>query len=120
MLRDRVVRLCVAPRVDHASGGRERLCLKRSTALLLLVFLAGLSAFANASPPDPIWLPGIYDGADYDDAVALLTDTAGVGDSPLLAVEPVPIVLRFIPSRSASARADASLLGFNLRAPPSA
>jgi hypothetical protein len=41
-------------------------------ALLLLAALAIHPALAHASPPDPSWIPGIYDGADFDDVVLLL------------------------------------------------
>src|SRR5215510_3052428 len=43
--------------------------------------LAVLVAFAYASPPDPSWIPGIYDYHDYDDVVGMVTDGAGVSDS---------------------------------------
>ncbi len=38
-------------------------------ALLLLLGLSGLTPLAYASPPDPSWVRGIYDDADYDDVV---------------------------------------------------
>src|SRR5215831_2981325 len=41
-------------------------------ALLLLVALAIHPALAHASPPDPSWIPGIYDDADFDDVVLLV------------------------------------------------
>ena len=41
-------------------------------ALLLLAALAIHPALAHASPPDPSWIPGIYDGADFDDVVLLV------------------------------------------------
>lgn len=41
-----------------------------AAALLLLPIVA----FAN--PPDPVWLPGLYDGADGDDLATLVTETA--------------------------------------------
>jgi len=43
--------------------------------------LAVLVPFAYASPPDPSWIPGIYDYHDYDDVVGMVTDGAGVSDS---------------------------------------
>src|SRR5262245_57250117 len=45
--------------------------------------LAVLVAFAYASPPDPSWIPGIYDYHDFDDVVGMVTDGAGVSDSQL-------------------------------------
>jgi hypothetical protein len=41
-------------------------------ALLLLAALAIHPALAHASPPDPSWIPGIYDGDDFDDVVLLV------------------------------------------------
>ncbi len=52
----------------------------RFTLLGLGLFLIGpvaLPAFAYASPPDPSWIPGIYDDADYDDVVTLATSAPG-------------------------------------------
>jgi hypothetical protein len=37
-----------------------------TVALLVLGFLVALVPLANASPPDPTWIPGIYDDADFD------------------------------------------------------
>ena len=42
-------------------GGRVAL------ALLLLLLVGGLTSLAYASPPDPAWIRGIYDDADYDE-----------------------------------------------------
>jgi hypothetical protein len=39
---------------------------------LLLILASALPALAHASPPDPSWIPGIYDDADLDDAVVTL------------------------------------------------
>ena len=49
------------------------------SGLVALVMIAPvtLSALAFASPPDPSWIPGVYDDADYDDAVALVTSATG-------------------------------------------
>ena len=44
---------------------------------LLLMGAATLPGLAYASPPDPLWIPGIYDDADYDDVVWLATSAAG-------------------------------------------
>ncbi|HKW96050.1 MAG TPA: hypothetical protein VJX92_29450 [Methylomirabilota bacterium] len=44
---------------------------------LLLACLVSLTPLAQASPPDPTWIPGIYDNADYDDVVSLVTNSEG-------------------------------------------
>ena len=64
------------------AGKRPRLPAKRRRnhvahvlILLLLASLTGLFPLAAASPSDPAWIPGIYDGADYDDVVSLVTSS---------------------------------------------
>jgi hypothetical protein len=75
-------------------------------ALLLLLPLGGLTPLGYASPPDPSWIGGMYDDADYDDIVNLITSAAAatapillvdlreiaplVGPAPQLADDPVP------------------------------
>ena len=51
-----------------------------SRALLIALVLAApasLPALAEASPPDPSWLAGIYDAADHDDVVVLIGSLVG-------------------------------------------
>lgn len=46
----------------------------------LLLALLALVPLAYASPPDPVWLAGIYDGADADEVVLAATSLeSGVG-----------------------------------------
>jgi hypothetical protein len=40
----------------------------------LLLALLALPALAHTTPPDPLWIPGIYDEADGDDVMRLLVD----------------------------------------------
>jgi hypothetical protein len=66
--------------------------MSRRALLIALMagLLAGLSSLAYASPPDPSWIAGIYDDADFDDVVGLVTSaTAVVGPS---APVPVPVI----------------------------
>jgi hypothetical protein len=58
---------------------------------LVLTLTSALPALAHASPPDPSWIPGIYDDADFDDVVTLVV----MGTGTLL--PDVPIELRFVP-----------------------
>ena len=53
-----------------------------------LLLLPLLPAIAFASPPDPSWIVGIYDGADADDIVTLITETPVVSDATLFHVSP--------------------------------
>lgn len=44
---------------------------------VVVIAQATLSALAFASPPDPSWIPGVYDNADYDDVIALVMSATG-------------------------------------------
>ena len=52
---------------------------------ILLLVLAVLTPLAYGSPPDPSWVKGIFDGADYDDVVILITSAVGAVASCSLA-----------------------------------
>jgi len=45
---------------------------------VLLVAISAVTPLAYASPPDPSWVQGIYDDADFDDVVVFITSGAGV------------------------------------------
>lgn len=49
-------------------------------ASILMAACVTITALAYASPVDPTWIAGVYDDADYDEVVNLLTETSGVGD----------------------------------------
>jgi len=56
----------------------------RGLALLLVALVLSLRALAYASPPDPTWIDGFYDDADYDDVVILITATPGTPPATLV------------------------------------
>jgi hypothetical protein len=64
--------------------------MKRLLVVLLLLAPVALPGLAHASPPDPTWIPGVYDDGDGDDIVTLIA--SGPGALPASA----PIELRFI------------------------
>lgn len=43
--------------------------------------LAAISTLAYASPPDPWWVPGVYDDADLDSLIVLVTSATGAADA---------------------------------------
>jgi hypothetical protein len=86
--------------------------------LVLLASCGTLPLLAHASPPDPIWLPGIYDNADYDDVIGLLTDTAAICELPPVTADPSRLGFGPILCGSTSVVPDAFLLGLRLRSPP--
>jgi hypothetical protein len=47
-------------------------------SLVCVLALVLLGPVAQASPPDSLWLPGIYDAADSDDAAATLVSVSGL------------------------------------------
>jgi hypothetical protein len=62
----------------------------RVAALLLIALWAATPVLAAASPPDPAWIPGLYDDADFDDVVVHIGLQAGVCDAlaaPCLAAD---------------------------------
>jgi len=48
---------------------------------LVLGAVLTLRTLAYASPPDPSWLAGFWDDADYDDIVIRITSTFGIADT---------------------------------------
>ncbi len=66
-------------------------------ALLLVLGLNGLRAIASASPPDPPWVPGLYDDADYDDVVLAVLSLDGSRDeAPPTLGQPTRLVVRMV------------------------
>ena len=58
-------------------------------AVLTVALVVVLRPLAQASPADPTWIAGFYDGADFDDVVYHVLTSSGV-DVTGLAVRPVP------------------------------
>ena len=59
--------------------------------LLLAAVIVLLTPLAYATPPDPSWIRGLYDGGDFDDVVVLITGGSGVVEqSPPCHVVPLP------------------------------
>src|SRR5262245_7754102 len=60
---------------DRMVKAFARLVIPPSVLLIVLVLIAPalILVIAYASPPDPSWIPGVYDDADYDDVVTLVT-----------------------------------------------
>ena len=51
------------------------------SAILLVLLIIAPVTLAHASPPDQTWIAGVYDQADFDDVVALLTSALDATDS---------------------------------------
>ena len=46
--------------------------------LVLVALMLTLTGVAYASPPDPTWIPGLYDDDDFDNVVDFITSSSGV------------------------------------------
>ena len=61
------------------SDGAAKMTVSRAFLVVVtLGVLATLTGLAYASPPDASWIPGIYDNADFDDVVVLVTLASGL------------------------------------------
>lgn len=89
--------------------------------IALLALLVVLAPLAYASPPDQTWLPGLYDNADFDDAVIALTSSVAASDwAPAPRPGPVDLVDRTLGVPESSAPEPPDGPPYRLRAPPRA
>jgi hypothetical protein len=87
--------------------------------LALVASITTLTAFAYASPPDPSWIRGMYDNADFDDVVGYLTSAAGSVDAAVVVdLRPIPVVVVAIPERDEGVVPSVLVCADRPRAPP--
>jgi len=90
-------------------------------ALLLAGIVGILTPIAQASPPDPSWIRGMYDDNDFDDVVGLITSGAGlVSEITRIELRPVLIVITAILPPDDRPVPSFSLPSARPRAPPPA
>ena len=99
-------------------GASLRLGILVVTLVLVIVALLALGPLAYASPPDQTWVAGIYDAADYDDVVSLLTDTSMARECAQSADITCHLVRQMVTSPAASMRLSRYYGSLNPRAPP--
>ena len=88
-------------------------------SVVVVLTVATLTPLAYATPPDQTWIAGLYDNADYDDVVALVTSTASVENTPPEhRFELVQVVAATLAARGTQRVADPGLAFFGPRAPP--
>jgi hypothetical protein len=88
---------------------------------LLLVALSGLAPLALASPPDPIWIGGVFDGGDSDDVVVAATSAEGATDGAALpSGKAVLLVAGSVLPAVSDSSTNSTAPVFQGRAPPSA
>ncbi len=88
--------------------------------LLLVVALTTLAAFAHASPPDPLWIAGLYDGGDEDEAIMAATSADGAAGAASFSLIPALPLIGAPPAIFPAASPCAASPAFSGRAPPSA
>ena len=87
--------------------------------VLLLIGLIAVAPLALASPPDPLWVGGLFDADDGDDVVLAVTSADGATDGATLdAVKVLWPVLGAVPPAGPIDRARSALPVFHGRAPP--
>jgi len=95
--------------------------MRRVSALtwLIAVVVFALVPLAYATPPDPTYLAGIWDDADYDDVVILVTSSVGSTDThkPFELIGSLVGVLLILPAEDGLPRAASPFLPAS-RAPP--
>src|SRR5438552_17788303 len=72
-------------RRERPLTSRAQRVVRRSYAVgifFLAVLVVSVICLAHASPPDPTWVPGIYDHGYFDDADLPLLSIAGVTIPP--------------------------------------
>src|SRR5262245_18395960 len=92
----------------HRTVEQRRLlgCQRRLIALLLVSALVALIPAAEANPPDPMYLSGIYDAADLDDVALLVSCLESLpGERRRIAVPPVTTVTAMLSAKRAEPRA---------------
>ena len=94
--------------------------LQRSLTLLVVAAMMLLAVLAHASPPDPNWIGGFWDNADYDDVVLLVTSGLGAADSHSTdAARPVVLISPLAATPDENQLAARPRLSSATRAPPS-
>jgi hypothetical protein len=92
------------------------------TLLLLLAILIGaLPGLAHASPPDQTWLTGLFDDADHDDVILIITSFSGApATSPSSMPGPLLCITILQPHATADPEFAERSPAYFRRAPPSA
>ena len=86
---------------------------------LLCALVVALPALAYASPPDPSWVRGVYDDADFDDIVCLIIASSGLVDGMASASRsPLFILAQAEPPQNERPVAFFTLTSLQPRAPP--
>ena len=110
----RVSRQSFVAVVERAGTRSSPVC-----ALCLLMVLLALLPLAAASPADPTWIAGIYDGADLDESIEAVTSMIGIVEGlPSGPCNSLALILRIVPFCDTAFPPPAALPPLTVRAPP--
>jgi len=94
---------------------------RQALVVLVVGLLLSLVPLAHSSPPDPTWLPGVWDNGDYDDIVTLVTSSSGLVDAAVDSeIDCLPVVFARVRDLTTGPFAASPLLSDCPRAPPAA
>ena len=89
-------------------------------AWAVLAAVVALVPLAYASPPDPSWIGGLYDDADYDDVILLVLATADAVPTGVPTLAPAWHALGVVARAPAASPAVGAHAPHATRAPPRA
>jgi len=93
--------------------------LRRLVGLFLAAAILALAPAAQASPPDQSWISGLYDNADFDDVVLLITSNLGAVELGFVwSLRPVARVIGLVMPMEREHQAVCPLSSVLGRAPP--
>jgi hypothetical protein len=85
----------------------------------LVLVVVCLVPLADATPPDPLWIAGIYDGADFDDVVVAVISASGLVGTTILPARPAARPAELARPHDTVLAATPLCCTFTIRAPPS-
>jgi hypothetical protein len=100
---------------------RARACdtFGRANVLTVVLLLLAVLPLAQASPPDPTWIVGIYDDADLYEAFAAVADGSALIERGALTDKAMFVVRDGVQTPDVPANASSgSVRGIGIRAPP--
>jgi hypothetical protein len=107
------------PLDDHADGRRRPMCPCRVLFIPIVVAsLLVLLSLAAGSSADPLWIGGVYDGADYDDLLAVSSDL-GSPRAPFSVSCTTRLVTRLVPPTGPACNDPGFGSALQTRSPPS-
>jgi hypothetical protein len=71
----------IASRLRAGRGFSCRYLASRAALLVVVGSRVLLGPLAEASPPDPTWVAGVWDDGDFDDVVGQITALASTADA---------------------------------------